>query len=83
VGLELYSCKSIGKLFSSIMFKKAKNIMKVSCYIGKKQLFDLEWDEMPNVGMSFSHENTEYMIINIKDSKITLKDITKNRSKKK
>lgn len=57
--------------------------MKVSCYIGDKQLFDLEWDEMPNVGMGFSHKKTEYMIIKIKDSKITLKDITKNRSKKK
>ncbi len=57
--------------------------MKVSCHIGEKQLFDLKWDEMPNVGMSFSHKKSEYMIIKIKDSKITLKDITKNRSKKK
>lgn len=65
------------------MVLKTKNIMKVSCYLNEKQLFDLEWDEMPNVGMSFNHKNTEYMIIKIKDSKITLKDITKNRSKKK
>lgn len=65
------------------MFKKAKNIMKVSCYLGEKHLVDLEWDSMPNVGMGFSHKKREYMIIKIKDSKVTLKDITKNRSKKK
>ncbi len=65
------------------MFKETKNIMKVSCYLGATKLCDLKWDSMPNVGMGFSYEDRSYMIIKIKDSKVTLKDITKNRSKKK
>lgn len=65
------------------MVLKTKNIMKVSCYLGEKKLCDLEWDEMPNVGMSFNYENREYMITDIKDSKITLKDISKKGSKRK
>lgn len=65
------------------MADKVKNTIKVSCYVGKEKLCDFDWDSMPNVGMGFSYENRSYMIIDIKDSKITLKDITKNRSKKK
>ena len=57
--------------------------MKVSCYLGKKKLCDLNWDDLPNIGMSFLYEQRDYMITEIKGSKITVKDITKNRSNKK
>ena len=57
--------------------------MKVTCYLHKKKLCDWNWDKMPNVGMSFDYENREYMITDIKDSKITLKDISKKGSKRK
>ncbi len=63
------------------MSKKTKNIVEVECLLNEKKLFDMEWDEMPNTGMSFYHEKKEYLITNIKDSKITLKDITKLGSK--
>lgn len=63
------------------MSKKTKNIVEVECLLNEKKLFDMKWDEMPNPGMSFYHEKKEYQIIKIKDSKITLKDITKRGSK--
>jgi len=63
------------------MSKKTKNIVEVKCFLTDKELCSLEWDEMPNTGMSFYHEKKEYQIIKIKDSKITLKDITKLGSK--
>ena len=63
------------------MSKKTKNIVEVKCFLNKEELFDMKWDEMPNSGMSFYHEKKEYQITNIKDSKITLKDITKLGSK--
>lgn len=47
--------------------------MKVSCYIDDKKVFDLEWDSMPTTSMGFYHEKKEYKIIDIKDSKITIK----------
>jgi len=50
--------------------------MKVKCFLNDKKVCDLEWDEMPNTGMSFYHEKKEYLILTIDDSKITLKDIT-------
>lgn len=65
------------------MVLKTKNIMKVTCYLGKEKLCDLDWDEMPNVGMGFSYEKKQYMIIGINGSKIKLKDITPIGSKKK
>ncbi len=51
--------------------------MKVTCYLNKKEIFQLDWDEMPNIGMGFYHKKREYIITNIKYSKITIKDITK------
>jgi len=56
--------------------------MKVQCFLGEKKLCDFTWDDMPNTGMSFDYENREYVIIEINDSKITVKDITKENKKK-
>jgi len=56
--------------------------MKVQCFLGEKKLCTLTWDDMPNTGMSFDYENREYVIIEINDSKITVKDITKTDKKK-
>jgi len=55
--------------------------MKVTCFLDKDKLCELEWDEMPNIGMSFYYEKKEYMITKIKDSKITVKNITKPGAK--
>ena len=55
--------------------------MKVKCFLNDKELCSLELGDMPNTGMSFYHKKKEYLIIEIKDSKITLKDITKPGSK--
>ena len=65
------------------MSNNDKKNMKVSCYINDDKVFNLTWDDMPNIGMSFNHEKKEYLIIKINDSKIQVKDITKNGSKKK
>jgi len=62
------------------MSKNLKNTMiKVTCFLNDKQLCSLEWDELPNTGMSFYYKKREYVILKIKDSKITVKDITKER----
>lgn len=80
--LEPYSYKLIEKQLNSIMENNSKKIMKVTCYLNKKKLCELNWDQMPNIGMSFNFKKREYMIIDIKDSKITLKDISKKRVKR-
>lgn len=55
--------------------------MKVECFLDDKKLFTLTWDEIPNTGMSFEYKNKEYVITEINDSKITVKDITKGSIK--
>jgi len=60
------------------MSNNLSNIMEqVTCFLDDKELCKLEWDNIPNTGMSFYHEKKEYLILEIKDSKITVKDITK------
>jgi len=59
------------------------NIMeKVTCFLNDEELFSLEWDGLPNTGMSFYHEKKEYLILAIEDSNITVKDITVKAGKK-
>lgn len=64
------------------MSSETNDSMKVTCFLGEKKLYDFTWDEMPNTGMSFDYENREYVITEINDSKITVKDITKEDKKK-
>jgi len=64
------------------MTNQTKKIMDVSCFINDEKLCNLKWDEMPNVGMSFDYKKREYMILGIKDSKITVKLLPKRGVKK-
>lgn len=59
------------------MLNNLTNIMeKVTCFLNDEELCSLEWYKMPNIGMSFYYNKKEYLILEIKDSKITVKDIT-------
>ena len=60
------------------MSNNLTNIMEqVTCFLNDKELCSFEWDEFPNTGMSFYYKKREYVILTIKNSKITVKDITK------
>jgi len=65
------------------MSQNIQKTMKVTCFLKDKELCELEWDELPNTGMSFYHNKKEYLITEIKDSKIIIKDITKQKVKNK
>ena len=51
--------------------------MKVTCFLNDKKLCSLTWDEIPNTGMSFYYQKNEYVILEIKESEIKVKEITK------
>lgn len=61
-----------------------KNVVKVECFLNDKEntkVCDLEWEEMPPAHVSFDYKKKEYMIIKIKDSKITVKVVPPRRKK--
>jgi len=65
------------------MSNNSTNIMEqVTCFLNDKELCSLKWHEIPNTGMSFYYKKKEYLITKIKDSKITVKDITIKGGKK-
>lgn len=58
--------------------------MKVTCILDDKQktkVCDVEWKDMPPTHVSFVYKKKDYMIINIKDTMVTVKPLPTRRKK--